>query len=85
MDKICNNSISTNWLHVYKQVEQRNEVMNPIYVWFNDWFPGGGEITPPLFFFIWYVFRKPLGSTSVICKKIGKFAKNQTFIAKSSN
>ena len=43
---------------------------------------GGGGSNCPLQFFIqiyngWYVFGKPLGSTSIICKKMANFQKSK--------
>ena len=73
------------------RLKLRFNPINPIYpdVWFHDWFIGGG--TPSFYFLIViqicntrYGFGKALGSTSIICKYRGKFAKTQIFNAKNN-
>ena len=58
-------------------------------VWFTKNRLGGSQF-PPLYFLlliqiynIWYIFEKPLGSTSIVLRKKCKFEKILLFIAKS--
>ena len=85
-------SINQPWGYIRSLKNGPGRLLNPFYpdVQFHDWFPGGGgvKLIPPYFliviqiYTIWYVLGKPLGSTSIICKKNGNFAKIQIFIAK---
>ena len=52
------------------------------HVWFSNWFPGGGgsNYPSPLYFLIVTfdtLLESPLGSTSMICKKMANFQKSK--------